>query len=681
MVADFTTATISRLDGSDPDLAGSAATVRLSLLGPVRAEDRYGQEIPIRGRKSRALLGYVALAGGRAVPRSKLAAMLWDRVPEEQARASLRQALKELASVLPGGRGGVLQADHDGVRVNPDALQVDAWALDSPLVTAMSGPRPGELMEGLEGLSESFDDWLLPERRHLAARRQAAQEARLEQLLSEPGGSPSALEAAEALLAVDPAHEGAWRAVIRLTAERGDGGRALQAYERCRETLKRLLDVEPSAETRDLAAGLRASLQVPASARTTAPSCPAPATELPPLPEPEHRLRVGVLPFSAAGAGESEDLARAHADDAALELARFRRFDIIAPLALRELRDHPSRTACEAFRLDYLVDGALRREGGNRQLQMSLLDVTELARPLWSGRVALSPHGAEEVESTAIRELVAKLDPVIVHAAGTRRGAASRFDATCAVLRAIPLLYSLQRDRFEQAGKLLAGAVAREPDNAMAAAWAACWHVYQIGQGWTPDPTSALQEAERLASLAMRLDPENAEATGIYGHVCSFLHKDFDSAAYYLDRGLEMNPYQASAWAMSAPTHCYAGNPEGALQRLERYRSLAPAHPYAQVFDHIFTMSHTFAGNFEEAVKVGRRSVRASPGFINGYKSLLSAMGHLGQKEEAKPYLDELLRLEPGFNVRNFVRAYPFRRAEDRERYAEGLRLAGAPKF
>jgi hypothetical protein len=64
----------------------------------------------------------------------------------------------------------------------------------------------------------------------------------------------------------------------------------------------------------------------------------------------------------------------------------------------------------------------------------------------------------------------------------------------------------------------------------------------------------------------------------------------------------------------------------------------------------------------------------------NGYKPLIASLGHLGRHEEAAPYIQKLLSLEPDFTVERFRKAYPFKRPEDRENYCEGLRLAGIPK-
>ena len=91
----------------------------------------------------------------------------------------------------------------------------------------------------------------------------------------------------------------------------------------------------------------------------------------------------------------------------------------------------------------------------------------------------------------------------------------------------------------------------------------------------------------------------------------------------------------------------------------------------------MYTIAYTFKGDYEKAVGVGRRAVKANPEFSNGYKPLIAALGHLGRREEAAPYVEKLLSLEPNFTVASFSKAYPFQRPCDRERYMQGLALAG----
>src|ERR1051325_254660 len=72
-----------------PGSESGRAIARIHILGPMRATSYLGQDILPVGRKARAILGCLCLAGGQRLARTRLAAMLWDRVPEFQARASL----------------------------------------------------------------------------------------------------------------------------------------------------------------------------------------------------------------------------------------------------------------------------------------------------------------------------------------------------------------------------------------------------------------------------------------------------------------------------------------------------------------------------------------------------------------------------------------------------------------
>jgi tetratricopeptide (TPR) repeat protein len=98
------------------------------------------------------------------------------------------------------------------------------------------------------------------------------------------------------------------------------------------------------------------------------------------------------------------------------------------------------------------------------------------------------------------------------------------------------------------------------------------------------------------------------------------------------------------------------------------------------VFENPYSVACVIKGDYEQAVIVGRRVTDASPEFVNAYKPLIAALGHLGRREEAQPYIGKLLKLEPDFTVRRFSRVYPFKHQTDRERYMLGLRGAGVPE-
>src|SRR5262249_30895808 len=148
--------------------------------------------------------------------------------------------------------------------------------------------------------------------------------------------------------------------------------------------------------------------------------------------------------------------------------------------------------------------------------------------------------------------VVGSIDPVILSIEGqpNRR---EHYGATGLLLLAVPLLFSAERRKFERAGVLIHRAMKMDPKNAMAPTWAAFWHCFGVGQGWMQDLASSLAIAETLCLKAIEIDPDNAEALGIYAHTCAW-KRNFDAAVRHFDRSLRLNPNLAFIWALSGST-------------------------------------------------------------------------------------------------------------------------------
>jgi DNA-binding SARP family transcriptional activator len=66
------------------------AALHISLFGGFEARHESGETLPLKGRKTQALLAILALDPGTAQSRDKLIALLWSDRGESQARGSLR---------------------------------------------------------------------------------------------------------------------------------------------------------------------------------------------------------------------------------------------------------------------------------------------------------------------------------------------------------------------------------------------------------------------------------------------------------------------------------------------------------------------------------------------------------------------------------------------------------------
>jgi DNA-binding SARP family transcriptional activator/TolB-like protein/Tfp pilus assembly protein PilF len=666
------------------DVGARQAAVRIHLLGALRAISYLGEDLVPRGRKARAILGYLCLHAGQRVPRAKIASLLWDRVPDHQARASLRQSLRELLLAFGPLADEILETDAEMVRLNQRACWVDSAAI-------LAGPHPanllrtdlaalceGELLEDLNGISEAFDEWLLMERARFATEITGVFDEELHQIAQADVPAERRAGLARRIIACDPTHEGASRILMTALADLGEKAQALREFERCRMAMRSRLEVEPSAESRALYDRLRS-----ATARQSEPALGSPS-HISPRPSAvasapaASRLRIGVIPFQVTGE-ENTQLAFSLSQEIASALARFRWFDVVSALTPQPQLAQWDEAFLRAKSWHYAVEGNLISGADKISISIRLLDIGQDIRPVWSDRFEVASHMLDQLYDRVVAPVVARIDPVILFIEG-QEAVQRRSGATGLVLQALPLLLLLKRDRFGKAGDLLDEALREDPKNAKAAAWKALWHVIHIGQGWAPEPAEDREKAQELAFRAVKNDPESAEAHAVCGHICAFLEKDLDSAVHYFDVASRLNPNIAFIWAMSAATYCYLGQPDVALKNLARYKHLASLDPTAHFWDSVFTTAYNLKGDFEQAYRHGRRFVRENPDFSNGYKPLIAALGHLGRRDEAAPYVQRLLQLEPHFTIARFIGSYPLARQEDRDNYARGLELAGVPK-
>ncbi|OWU69007.1 AAA family ATPase [Marinibacterium profundimaris] len=222
----------------------------LEALGGL-ALARGGAEVPLSARKARVLLGLLAAARRRTLPRARAAALLWEASDAAQARISLRQAL---AQIRRAGGAGWIEGDGDvlrlcgAVRTDLDAFS-DALARNDPAEAARL--YRGPFLDGLEAGDATGTDLgqaIHAERARLAGLARDA----VMRSLDRAGEGPEAVPLAHQLLALDPLNEAAHRRLMQIDAARGMKGAALARFEALETALRRDLDVAPEAETRAL---------------------------------------------------------------------------------------------------------------------------------------------------------------------------------------------------------------------------------------------------------------------------------------------------------------------------------------------------------------------------------------------------------------------------------------------
>lgn len=148
--------------------------LRLFLFGPFTVMSPDGVDLTPSSRKACAILAMLAVAPRGSRSRLWLRDKLWSDRGEEQASASLRQALLDIRKALGPAAAAVLTADSNTVSLDLGVVEVDALLLLDP---ERSGGLPAEtehFLEGIDVRDEEFEEWLTLERQSWIARIEQA---------------------------------------------------------------------------------------------------------------------------------------------------------------------------------------------------------------------------------------------------------------------------------------------------------------------------------------------------------------------------------------------------------------------------------------------------------------------------------------------------------------------------
>ncbi len=281
----------------------------IDLLGPLQVciDDR--QITTLESVKVRALLAYLAVESDRAHTREALVGLLWPDYEENSARHNLRQALFNLRMVL-----GDQTIDPPYLLVKRNTIQFNRgsdysldieqfnhyFSTDEDNLAQRAGDRSeyvsnleemvklyrGEFLQRLSVADSSeFEGWLLVQRESLHQKILEAH-SYLTNYYERMANYPAARHHAMKQLALDPWREEAHRQLMRALALDGDRSAALAQYETCKKVLADELDIEPSAETRELYEQIRLGALNPVTDQT-----------VPIYTTPTHNLPIQLTPF------------------------------------------------------------------------------------------------------------------------------------------------------------------------------------------------------------------------------------------------------------------------------------------------------------------------------------------------------------------------------------------------
>jgi adenylate cyclase len=396
-----------------------------------------------------------------------------------------------------------------------------------------------------------------------------------------------------------------------------------------------------------------------------------------------NRPSIAMLPFrNLSGNPEEGYFGEGITEEIVAALARNRSLLVIARHSTLRYADRHTdlRQISSELGARYILDGSVQRQATKLRISAELIDVSQ-NRTIWADRFDGTNEDLFKFQDHIASSIVTTIEPRLVEAEANRARSkpTDSLDAYDCVLRALALLYSFNKSEFEDAGRFLDRAIELDPGYAQAHAYKAWWHNLAAGEGLSSDFSHDAKAAEMSAQLAVSLDSTDSLAHAVGGHVQAFLLKQPETAVGMFERALHLNPNSAFAWGVSAPTYCFLGRPEDALERLRNAARLSPFDPMNFFFWTVAGIAEFVAGRHEQAVSWLQKARRENPRFLAAHRMLAASLGLLGRDDEAKVAARELLAVDPAFRVSVFASWYPLRRSDDLERLVAGLQVAGLP--
>ncbi len=399
------------------------------------------------------------------------------------------------------------------------------------------------------------------------------------------------------------------------------------------------------------------------------------------LAEIASKPSIAVLPLANMVGNPSEDyFADGITEDITTALSKNRWLSVVArnsAFAFRNSEDG-NRTIGEKLGADYIVTGSVRKAGARVRVTIQVVD-SKTENSVWSERFDRDMVDIFDLQDDITEIVAARIESELglseqrkaARIPRKNRGAWDLYQLGTAEF------YKFTEESNQRCQDILRQCLELDPDLANAHSRLAFAIVLSMVYfDATPEP-ARLDEALAAAKRAIALDDEDATAFFTIGRV-HLARKEYAQAIEALEHAIELNPY-------SAVTHCglgdslaYEGRLDEAIEQFDIAIRLCPHDPFRWAFYSYRSLAHLFRREFEASVTWARKSVQIPNAQYWAGAHLVSALGHLGNREQAKSAIKELKRTKPEFSL-DFAREHLFylKRKDQIDLYSAGLEKAG----
>jgi TolB-like protein len=388
-----------------------------------------------------------------------------------------------------------------------------------------------------------------------------------------------------------------------------------------------------------------------------------------------------------SGLAEQEYFSDGITEDIITELFRFRSLLVIARNSSFAYKGKAINIANIARELDvrYVLEGSVRKSGQRVRVTAQLIDVAS-GKHIWAERYDRELVDIfsvqEEVAASIAGTLAVELEEDSLRQA--RHKPPQNLRAYEHWLQGMRLINSQSEN--SKAKEHFEAAIAADPNYARGYAGLAETQAFDAVSFAIPERSrvQAFQQAFGNARRAIALDDTDYQGLVTLAWLHLF-RREWDLVRKYLDRAFALTPNAADLLANAAYFFAALGDPEYGIRLGRTALRLNPHHPdwyLGFIGFALFT-----ARQYPEAYEM---RMRAATAFVDSPFFTAATLAHMGRLEEAGRWAETAVAtlastpegrivVASGQVVQALVDNNPYRRQEDRDHFAEGMRRAGVP--
>ena len=330
----------------------------------------------------------------------------------------------------------------------------------------------------------------------------------------------------------------------------------------------------------------------------------------------------------------------------------------------------------------YVLEGSVRKVGTRVRVTAQLIDATT-GHHMWAERYDRDLEDIFEVQDEITREVVIALDVRLSKGEQARfwSGGTTNLKAWECVRLGAELFNQIDLESNLEAARLFKKAIDLDPDYAIA--WVMLgwtyFHQADVGSSFQSEKNreAMLDATVECGQKALELDPSCADAYAELG-LCHLSKGEHDQAIAMSEKAVALAPNHSEILATSAVTQIKSGQPKRAFELIRKAMRLCPVYPSWYLW--ALGTACRSTGQTGSAIAAFEEGIKRSPDHLALHAGLASTLAELSRDSDAQKSVSEILRLDPDFSIKKYMKGLSYRDPAELARFEDGLRKAGLPE-